>query len=44
MVDEHVRLLVREEVAQDFFLARLAAPNLAVQAAPGQFVEVRVGE
>lgn len=42
--DEKVRLLVNEEVAQDFYLARLAAPHIAARGTPGQFVEVQVGE
>jgi len=44
MIDEKVRLLANEEVAQDFYLARLAAPHIAAEAGPGQFVEVRVNE
>ena len=44
MMDEKVRLLANEKVAQDFYLARLAAPHVAAEAVPGQFVEVRVGQ
>ena len=42
--DEKVRLLANEEVAQDFYLARLAAPHIAARGTPGQFVEMQVGE
>jgi dihydroorotate dehydrogenase electron transfer subunit len=42
MLDERVRLLKKEEVARDFFLARFRAPEIAAEAIPGQFVEIRV--
>jgi dihydroorotate dehydrogenase electron transfer subunit len=42
--DEEVGLLLNEEVAEGFRLARLAAPHLARIGQPGQFVQVRVRE
>jgi dihydroorotate dehydrogenase electron transfer subunit len=41
-VDETAGLLLNEEVAEGFRLARLAAPHVAGSGRPGQFVEVRV--
>lgn len=42
--DQEVGLLLNEEVAEGFRLARLAAPRLARTGQPGQFVQVRVRE
>ncbi|MEW6755204.1 MAG: dihydroorotate dehydrogenase electron transfer subunit [Candidatus Latescibacterota bacterium] len=44
MVDEKVRVVRSEEVARRYFRTRLAAPQIAGQAAPGQFCQVRVGD
>jgi len=44
MLDERVRLLAAEEVAQDFFFARFEAPAIAAGSTPGQFVEIQVSE
>ena len=44
MLDERVRLLAKEEVAQDFFWTRFKAPGIAAEGIPGQFVEIQVGE
>lgn len=42
MIDETVEVLTNDEVAEDFFLARLEAPHIAAHAQPGQFVNVEV--
>ncbi|NKB66843.1 MAG: dihydroorotate dehydrogenase electron transfer subunit [Candidatus Latescibacteria bacterium] len=42
MTDQRASLLHNIEVAQDFYLARLQAPQLAANVQPGQFVEVQV--
>lgn len=42
MIDETVRILANREVAEDFYLARLAAPHIAGQALPGQFINLKV--
>ena len=42
MIDERVEVLTNDEVAEDFFLARLEAPHIAAHAQPGQFVNVEV--
>ncbi len=41
-MDERADLLANDEVAEDFYLARLRAPHIAVEAEPGQFVNVEV--
>ena len=42
MIDETVRILTNRVVAEDFYLARLAAPHIAGEALPGQFVNLKV--
>ena len=42
MIDETVRILANREVAEDFYLARLAASHIAGQVLPGQFVNLKV--
>jgi dihydroorotate dehydrogenase electron transfer subunit len=42
VIDETVRILTNREVAEDFYLARLAAPHIAGEALPGQFVNLKV--
>ncbi len=42
MIDEKAEVLANDEVAEDFYLARLDAPHIAAQAQPGQFVNVEV--
>jgi dihydroorotate dehydrogenase electron transfer subunit len=42
MIDERADLLSNDEVAEDFYLARLRALHIAVEAQPGQFVNVEV--
>jgi dihydroorotate dehydrogenase electron transfer subunit len=44
MLDEMARLCFSLEVAQGFRLSRLAAPRIASEARPGQFVELRVSD
>lgn len=43
MIDERVRLLSNDEVAEGFYLARFDAPHIAAVAEPGQFVNIEVG-
>ena len=42
MKDETGKVLFNLEVAEDFYLLRLAVPHIAAGVVPGQFVEVRV--
>lgn len=42
MIDELVELLANDEVAADFYLARMQAPHIAARAEPGQFVNIQV--
>ena len=42
ILDERTHVLFNLEVAQDFYLMRLQSPCIAVEAVPGQFVQVRV--
>ncbi len=44
MLDAKVEILSNEEVAADFYLARLRAPHIADTAQPGQFVEVQTSQ
>ena len=41
-VDVVASVVSNETVAEDFFLARLRAPEIAAKAVPGQFVEIKV--
>lgn len=43
MLDARVEVISNEEIAADFYLARLRAPQIAA-AQPGQFVEVQTSE
>lgn len=43
MIDEQARLLSNREVAADFYLACLRAPQIAKSIEPGQFVNIEVG-
>lgn len=42
MIDEKVELLANDEVAEDFYLARLRASHIAAEVVPGQFVNIEV--
>ena len=42
MKDVTGKVLFNLEVAEDFYLLRLAVPHIAAEVVPGQFVEVRV--
>ena len=44
MEDERAVVTSNERVAEDFYRARLAAPAIARQVEPGQFVEVQVAQ
>ena len=43
MLDTRVQVIANEEVAADFYLMRLAAPEIAASQ-PGQFVEVQISQ
>lgn len=41
---EQGRIISNQKVARDIFCMELAAPEIAAQSAPGQFVNIRLGE
>lgn len=44
MLDERGRIQSNDEIAEDFYLARVEAPRIAAIAAPGQFVNLQVSQ
>ena len=42
MIDEELELLANDEVAGDFYLARLRASHIAAEVVPGQYVNIEV--